>query len=147
MIMLMSRLEAFAAESAVRRLDEAALARLRALHDAILEAYARGDRHEYFRLNQDFHLAIVELAGNVALAPIHAALHARMKRVRYLGNDVPEHWTESIAEHQVIIAAFERRDAEAAAAAMRAHLENAWRRAATVMRATEEHRTSNGEEG
>ncbi len=146
MIILMSRLEAFAAEAAVRRLDAAGLARLRAMHDAILDAYARGDRHQYFELNQGFHLAIVELAGNVALAPIHAALHARMKRVRYLGNDVPGHWAESVAEHEAIIAAFARRDAEAAAAAMRAHLENAWRRADTVLRATDQSKNASGEE-
>lgn len=145
MIMLMSRLEAFAAEAAVRRLDEASLARLRAMHDGILEAYAQGDRQGYFKLNQGFHLAIVELAGNVALAPIHAALHARMKRVRYLGNDVPEHWAESVAEHQAIIEAFARHDADAAAAAMRAHLENAWRRAETVMRTSDDNATTNGE--
>jgi DNA-binding GntR family transcriptional regulator len=146
MIMLMSRLEAFAAEAAVRRLDEAGQARLRAMHDAILDAYARGDRQGYFKLNQDFHLAIVELAGNIALAPIHAALHARMKRVRYLGNDVPAHWAESVTEHQAIILAFERRDADAAAAAMRAHLENAWRRAETVMRASDDDTTTNRED-
>ena len=146
MIMLMSRLEAFAAETAVRRLDEMAMTRLRAKHDAVLDAFNRADRLDYFKLNQDFHLAIVQLADNVALSPIHASLHARMKRVRYLGNDVPEHWAESVAEHEAIIRAFERRDAEAAAAAMRAHLENAWRRADVVMRAADQTTTPIGEE-
>ena len=138
MIMLMSRLEAFAAETAVRRLDDTAMAQLRAKHDAVLDAFQRGDRLDYFKLNQDFHLAIVQLADNAVLSPIHAGLHARMKRVRYLGNDVAEHWAESVNEHEAIIRAFERRDAEAAAAAMRAHLENAWRRADVVMRAAEQ---------
>jgi len=133
MIMLMSRLEAFAAETAARRLDDAAVDGLRAMHEAILAAFAAGDRQAYFKVNQRFHLEIVRLAGNVALSPIHAALHARVKRVRYLGNDVPGHWGESVEEHGAIMAAFEARDAEAAAAAMRAHLENAWRRAAVVM--------------
>ena len=146
MIMLMSRLEAFAAETAVRRLDDRAMASLRAKHDAVLDAFQRGDRLDYFKLNQDFHLAIVQLADNRALSPIHASLHARMKRVRYLGNDVAEHWAESVSEHEAIILAFERRDAEAAAAAMRAHLENAWRRADVVMRAAEQTTQPIGEE-
>lgn len=133
MIMLMSRLEAFAAEIAVRRLDDDAMARLRAMHDGMVEAFERGDRAEYFRINQSIHLEIVHIADNVALAPIHAALHARMKRVRYLGNDVPAHWAESVGEHRAIIAAFQARDATAAAVAMRSHMENAWRRAAVVM--------------
>lgn len=133
MIMLMSRLEAFAAETVVRRLNPAALAELEARHAAILEAFERGDRQAYFKLNQGFHLDIVRLADNVVLSPIHAALHARMKRVRYLGNDVPGHWAESVEEHKRIMAAFAAGDALAAAGAMQAHLENAWRRAAVVM--------------
>jgi len=133
MIMLMSRLEAFAAETIAQELDEATLAGLEATHQAILDAFLRGDRQTYFKLNQGFHLDIVRLAGNTALSPIHAALHARMKRVRYLGNDVPEHWAESVEEHKAIMDALMSRDAARAGRAMQAHLENAWRRAAVVM--------------
>jgi DNA-binding GntR family transcriptional regulator len=133
MMLLMSRLEAFACELAAARATRAELASLRNAHDAMVEAFRAGDRTEYFRINQGIHCAVVAIAGNRSLGPFHGLLHARMKRFRYQGNDLPENWAESVVEHEAIMAALERRDGRAAAAAMQAHLENAWRRVATVM--------------
>lgn len=133
MLVLMSRLEAFAGEEAARRASEHEIAAIRTLHDRMVEAFKEGERREYFALNQAIHSAIVSAADNLALLSVHAMLQARMKRIRFLGNDRPGHWPESVEEHEAIIAALEGRDGAALAASLRRHLENAWRRVATVL--------------
>ena len=72
---------------------------IRALHDEMIELYRTSERSEYFRLNQDIHLAIVRIARNEALRAMHALLHARMKRIRFRGNDIPENWAAAVADH------------------------------------------------
>lgn len=134
MLILMSRLEAFAGEEAARRASDGEIAAIRALHDRMVATFEGGARREYFQLNQAIHSAIVSAAGNRALLSMHTMLQARMKRIRFLGNDHPGHWPESVEEHEAIIAALQRRDAGALAASLRCHLENAWRRVATVLK-------------
>lgn len=133
MLVLMSRLEAFAGEEVAKRANESEITAIRDLHDLMVAAFEHGERREYFALNQSIHSAIVGAADNLALLSTHTMLQARMKRIRFLGNDHPGHWLESVEEHEAIIAALERRDGDALAASLRSHLENAWRRVATVL--------------
>ena len=64
----------------------------------------------YFGVNQSIHLEIVRIARNDVLRTMHAQLHARMKRIRFRGNDIPHNWAAAVADHEKIIAALEARD-------------------------------------
>lgn len=130
MLRVIARLEALAGELACATASDGDIRAIRARHDRMIALYRRGERSSYFRLNQDIHLAIVASTGNEPLRSTHARLHARMKRIRFRGNDVPQNWAGAVADHEAIIGALERRDAAATAAALQAHLDKAWLRLA-----------------
>ena len=132
MLALIALLEEHAGRQACRASD-AEIATIVALHEQMRAHYARRERPEYFRLNQEIHNAIVRAAGNPTLAMLHGILRARMRRIRYLGNQAPEHWSAAMAEHEAFIAALKARDGESLARLMREHLENTWPRVSSVI--------------
>src|SRR4051812_8800085 len=83
---VMGALEALAGELACRNASEAAINEIRALHYQMLAHHARGDLAEYFRLNQEIHLKLVESSGNDVLASIYRGLNANVRRARYMAN-------------------------------------------------------------
>jgi DNA-binding GntR family transcriptional regulator len=127
-LVVIGALEALAAEYACRNASDAEIAALREVHQRMLRFYAARDRLEYFKLNQSIHNAIVRLSANSTLVATHDTLQARIKRVRFMGNDRDEQWQNSIAEHEEMIAALEARDPARLGAVLRLHMENAWRR-------------------
>src|SRR4051794_41035888 len=54
--------------------------------------------------------AIVKLSGNDFLASTHEAIQARLKRIRFVGNEAPESWGGAMREHVEMMDALERRD-------------------------------------
>jgi|SRR5581483_906631 len=93
-------------------------------HRRMMKFYAAGNRLEYFKLNQAIHTSFVQASGNPFLAEIHETLQARIKRPRYIGNSAPEKWAGAVAEHEEMIKALERRDAEALAEVVGRHLDS-----------------------
>lgn len=130
MLRVIAKLEALAGELACTEASDEEIRAIRAMHDEMLTHYHTGERSSYFRLNQEIHLAIVSCARNTSLQPVHARLHARMKRIRFRGNDAPRNWSAAVADHEEIIVALERRDAKATGALLQRHLENSWLRLA-----------------
>ncbi len=88
---------------------------------AMIEAYEARDRLYYFQINQDLHAMIVAFARNNTFKAIHADLQAKLKRIRFLGNDEPSIWARAVAEHNEINNALQRRDGAAIAAVLDAH--------------------------
>lgn len=127
-LVVIGALEALAAEYACRNASDAEITALRQVHQRMLMHYEARDRLEYFKLNQSIHTAIVRLSANSTLVATHDTLQARIKRVRFMGNDRDEQWQHSIAEHEEMIAALEARDAMRLGAVLRLHMENAWKR-------------------
>lgn len=127
-LVVIGALEALAAEYACRDATDAAIDAIADAHRRMLEFYRAQNRLEYFKLNQSIHSGIVRLSGNHTLAELHDTLQARIKRVRFMGNDRPEQWNNSIAEHEEMIVALKARDAARLAAVMRLHMDNTWRR-------------------
>ena len=82
-----------------------------------------------------FHLRIAEASGNSALALVVKTLWDQRTGPLFLRLehhfDTPELWTVAIREHREIIAAIARRDATAARAAMRRHMNHAAKRFST----------------
>lgn len=121
---LRGELEAIAARSAVQRVDEALLERMRTLLDEMRASAARGDAHAQALQNSQFHKCVISASGNGTLQRLWAMLEPFART--YLTASVPGadlHW---LAErHSAILDAFEAREPERAAAAMRAHAREA----------------------
>jgi len=111
---VVSGIERLAGELAALRMTERDNERLKALHERMERHYEAGERHEYFRLNQQIHNTIVSLAGNSVLEATHASLMMRVRRARYMAIQSPDRWHESVQEHRAIMQALEARDSAGA---------------------------------
>jgi DNA-binding GntR family transcriptional regulator len=90
-------------------------------HNALIETYQARDRLRYFQINQDLHAMIVAFARNATCQAIHSDLQAKLKRIRFLGNDEPSIWARAVEEHNSINEALRRRDSDALVTVLRAH--------------------------
>lgn len=124
---VLAALEGFAGEEAAGRASDGEIGDLRALHEDLVAAFRRGDRAEYFRLNQAVHARIVALARNATLSGIYDRLNRQLAFYRWQGSADAALWTTAVAEHERITSLLERRDAAGLAAALRAHVGSTWR--------------------
>jgi GntR family transcriptional regulator, rspAB operon transcriptional repressor len=83
-------------------------------------AVAASDRERFHRLDDDFHRLICEMAGVGFVWTLIRENKAHMDRVRYLSLAFGAE--TALADHRAIFAALAAGEAEAAVAAMRAHL-------------------------
>lgn len=84
-----------------------------------------GDIAGHFESDVYFHETIASLAENKLLREMLGSLTNRIARLRQFAQRQPgDHLVESFKEHRAILQAMRRRDPEAAAEAMRTHLEN-----------------------
>jgi len=124
MFPVMGSLEALAGELACRNLTDETLAELRALHYQMVVHYHRGERAAYFRLNQQIHEKILDVAGNATLSFLHRGLAGRIRRARYVANMSKARWAQAVAEHEAILEALSQRDGQRLAEILRRHLAN-----------------------
>lgn len=113
-------LEPVAIRQAVPRITEALIERLRRLHQRM-----RDEPHsaEWVDFNRTFHMAVYESGSSQRLSSIIRGLQDAS--VMYIGASLaesPELREEANADHAVILDALERRDTEAAVAAIVHHL-------------------------
>ncbi|MBD9597547.1 GntR family transcriptional regulator [Ensifer sp. ENS09] len=128
MLTVLQTLEELAGKLACEAASDAGIAEVRALHDEMVARYKAGDRLQYYKLNQQIHSAIAQLAANAALADMHAILQTRLKRIRFIGHEGPEKWAAAVAEHEEMIVALEARDKAKLSEVLGRHLMNAWER-------------------
>ena len=126
--------------SIVRGSLEASMARAAAARQtpertAALRAAFEDTRHRiddfeaYNQADADFHYLIMEQSGNRLAANITRILFARAREsARFIGTPGPEALRDTLDEHQAILEAIVRGDAEGAAQAMRDHIATAWAR-------------------
>lgn len=122
MFEVMAEHESMAARLAARRADRSDLGAIRAAHDACAEAAGARDGDAYYYRNEAFHRLIRAAGRNAFLAEQAEALHRRLRPYRRLQLRARDRIAASFAEHEVIVSALEAGDAEAASAAMRAHV-------------------------
>jgi DNA-binding GntR family transcriptional regulator len=127
MLQVLGVLEGFAGEKACRRAKPEEIAEIKALHYEMLAAKSRGDRLEYFKLNQRIHLAIVETARSQTLKDHRNLLNARLYRIRYQSNLHNNAWQTAVEEHNEIMGALENRDAQKTAMLLKNHLSSTWK--------------------
>jgi DNA-binding GntR family transcriptional regulator len=119
---LLALLESDAAASVAERADEFQRAMLAQLH-ARLEKQVR-QRDAFFATNEQFHLALLDIAGNRWAAQIAADLRKVMKLNRHHSLFKQGRLADSLAEHRALMRAIEARDAQGAREQMRAHFEH-----------------------
>jgi Transcriptional regulators len=100
MLDVLRALETLAARLACRNATDAQIAALRRTHDEMIAFYEAGNRLDYYWRNQAIHAGLADLSGNALLATMHATIQARMKRIRFIGNEDPGGWTAAVAEHR-----------------------------------------------
>jgi DNA-binding GntR family transcriptional regulator len=127
-LVVLGTLEALAGRLACENATDAEIRHVRHLHDRMMEMYANRDRLPYFKLNQNIHSAILSLTKNEPLAYVHGTLQARLRRIRYIGNEGPEKWAAAVADHEEIIGALEARDADRLSRVLKSHMEKTWER-------------------
>jgi DNA-binding GntR family transcriptional regulator len=122
---LMAVLEADAAGTVASTGTAAQLQELEALHQQLEKAARdRKDHLKFFQLNEAFHVKLLDLANNRWARQMVADLRKVMKLNRAQSLLKAGRIEESLAEHAAIMAALTSRDAKAAQAAMRAHIES-----------------------
>lgn len=119
-------LEMTSVELACRKADDAGLARLRALVDAMVHDAPTQPQHVRIATDLAFHTLISELSGNAHLHRIFSNTQTEMQMIIAL-IDAVYHDPETMANtHYPIVDALESRDVDASRLAMREHLDDAW---------------------
>jgi GntR family transcriptional regulator, transcriptional repressor for pyruvate dehydrogenase complex len=80
-----------------------------------------------------FHTIIMEATGNSFIVRTSSALYLLGMEYRRIASETPGVLKQSLADHEVIVEALERRDGEAAAQAVEQHLRNVHRSTADAM--------------
>jgi DNA-binding GntR family transcriptional regulator len=116
---LLALLESDAAAEVARHADAAQLQQLQALHER-LEKQVR-QRDAFFNTNEQFHLALLEAAGNRWRVQIVTDLRKVMKLNRHHSLFKQGRLVDSLAEHRALMAAITQREPAKAASLMRRH--------------------------
>ena len=118
---LMTLLESDAAGVVAAKASAAQLDALQNLHQSL--AANIGDREAFFKLNEQFHITLLNAANNRWRAQTVADLRKVMKLARHNSLFKTGRVEQSLKEHGAIVAALVARDSVAASAAMRFHME------------------------
>lgn len=119
---LLALLESDAAGEVAGAARDEQIAELRVLHER-LEKQTR-QRDAFFATNEQFHLKLLEVAGNRWRTQIVVDLRKVMKLNRHHSLFKQGRIAESLAEHRALMRAIERRDGERAQRLMHAHFRN-----------------------
>ena len=122
--MIASALEGLAARLAVERALPEELSRLRELHQLLKEACQREDPEQYFEANSNFHRFIGEMARNERLYRMIDQMRQEIQRTRILSLRLPHRLEYSMREHDQILDAFLKQNAQLAETVMVKHLNN-----------------------
>jgi DNA-binding GntR family transcriptional regulator len=113
-------------ELACRRADDAGLTRVKALVDTMVREAATQAQDERIASDLALHTLICDLSGNAHLRRIFQNTQTELRMIIAL-IDAVYHDPATVASlHYPIVDALLKRDADAAKAAMRVHLEDAW---------------------
>ena len=119
---VMGALEALSGELACASITDTEILEIKAMHYQMALHHSRREYKEYFKLNQEIHRKIMEIASNAILAGVYDSLAGRIRRVRYLANANRTRWDKAMAEHAEILTALEARDGARLAELLKMHL-------------------------
>ncbi len=118
-------IEGEAAARAAKNADPAAIGRLGEALELQEYYVGRSDADHIRSMDSRFHELVYLASGSVIYADTLLPLHRKVQKYRKLSVESENRAAESAAEHREIYEAIERGDAEAAARAMTAHVQNA----------------------
>lgn len=121
---VIARLDTYAIELLMDRVDEETLAHLEACVASIDKAIARHDYEEYYNWQEAFHLTYIGKSGNEVLIEELKSLFKRTLRMTYYSSDEDELFKLLGAvneQHKQLLAAIRDRDVETATALSFSH--------------------------
>lgn len=123
---LLSLLESDAAGVVATTATEVQLNQLVNLHHGLEAVYVAQplDTEQFFKINEQFHMALLTIANNRWRDQMVADLRKVMKLNRHNSLLKTGRIAESLAEHRVIMAALTNRDPKAAVKAMQTHFKS-----------------------
>ena len=121
---LRSIIEIAAVRLAAGRVDEASLRRLAQVRTKRYQPGDRDSESEFLRANTEFHLAVARATGNDRLIATLAQTLSEMERLFHFGLAMRNRTAEMREEHQALIAALSRGDADEAERVLREELES-----------------------
>lgn len=119
---MMAEIEASCARLAARRITEAELAELEAVHRSCRDLAERGEVDAYYFENSRFHACIYQATHNSFLAEEARRLHSMLQPYRRMQLQVRNRMSRSFDEHDAVVRAIRDGRAEEAAEAIRAHV-------------------------
>lgn len=123
-LQLRVELEGFLVRLAVPCFTEADVQQLQDIFARMQECHKLNDLMGYSALNQKFHGVIYRTCPNRTATDLLLRLKAQMRKYNTKTILVPGRGDNSYAEHEAILNAIQNRDAAAAEACMRRHVEN-----------------------
>jgi GntR family transcriptional repressor for pyruvate dehydrogenase complex len=120
-----------AARKAAERITPADLIRLKQM--VVVQRQLVFDPLGFRVSDLSFHTIIMEATGNSFMVRTSSALYFLGMEYRRIASETPGVLKQSLADHEVIVAALERRDGDAAAQAVEQHLRNVHRSTVDAM--------------
>lgn len=118
-----SILEGYAARRACFKLSERELEKLRMVNDRLRQLANDGDVKHFFRIHNDFHEMFLKAADNDKLYDLVMNLVNKFQRLRFASLSLPGRMKVSVQEHDKIIEAFRKKDADMAETLVRKNAE------------------------
>jgi len=118
-----SIMEGYAARCACEKLHVKELDRLQAINNKLADLARAGDIKHFFKIHNDFHELFIKAADNEKLHELIAGLVTKFQRLRFTSLSLPGRMEVSVQEHEKIIDAFRKKDADLAETLVRKNAE------------------------
>lgn len=115
-------IEAKAAELLASHRDPSVLGSLRSMADHMRSAVETGDLDAYYQMAAAFHDALVAGSGNRILGRLHAQIRLQLRRYQMFMSGVPDSPTQSILEHDQLLACIREGRVDEAGRLAREHI-------------------------
>ena len=118
-----SILEGYAARCACDKLSDKDIEKLDAINEKLRQMANGGDVRNFFRIHNDFHDLFIRASENEKLQELISTLVNKFKRLRVASLSLPGRMHISVQEHEKIIEAFRKRNADLAERLVRKNAE------------------------
>lgn len=107
-------LEGLSARLAARHFNKKDIERLKEINNELAKLAEKNDVNRFFKMHNQFHDYFLRASGNERLYQMNCSLIEQIHRLRLLSFTLEGRFEEAVAQHEKIIKAFEKMDAELA---------------------------------
>lgn len=118
-----SILEGYAARIACAKLSPREIEKLRSINEKLRQLAQEEDIKHFFKVHNDFHDLFIKAADNEKLIELITSLVGKFQRLRIASLSLPGRMKVSVQEHEKIIEAFRKKDADLAEKLVRKNAE------------------------